>query len=91
MCLRFSRGTPLMYWQESLGQISFTADGWSDGRRRTFLAITSHWCGRNSNGRISMRDALLAFHHVTGSHDGEHLAEITHKMLDRANIVERVC
>lgn len=38
-----------------------------------------------------MRTTLLAFHHVTGRHDGQHLAEITFDMLVRANIVEKVC
>ncbi|KAF8870156.1 hypothetical protein BD779DRAFT_1409123, partial [Infundibulicybe gibba] len=30
----------------SLGRISFTADIWSDGNRKPYLAITSHWIAR---------------------------------------------
>lgn len=77
--------------QNSLGKISFTADLWSNQKRRNFLAITAHWLARNPTTQaIEYKCGLIAFRSTGERHDGKGLAEIALEMLDRAGISEKV-
>jgi hypothetical protein len=53
--------------QTSLGAISCTADIWSDGALRPFLAITAHWIQRRPDGSLAMRADLVAFSYIPGA------------------------
>ena len=71
----------------SLGKISFTADIWSDNNLRSYLCMTAHWIARNKRtGKLELKCALVAFHNVTGKHDGPNLAAIVIALMDRAGM-----
>ena len=53
--------------KNSLGQISFTCDLWTDGgyeRGPGFLAITAHWCAEESTLGLAIRSALVAIEYM---------------------------
>ncbi|KIM68545.1 hypothetical protein SCLCIDRAFT_48933, partial [Scleroderma citrinum Foug A] len=55
----------------SLGQISLTADIWTDENRRPFLVTTAHWIASDENSAtFRLKVALIAFHYFPGSHTG---------------------
>jgi hypothetical protein len=71
----------------ALGKVSCTADLWSDKNLRSYLCITTHWLAHNPvTDKLELRTALIAFHNVTGKHDGVNLARIVLHLLDRAGI-----
>jgi hypothetical protein len=75
-----------------LGKVSFTSDLWSDKNLRSYLCLTAHWMARNKRtGALELQCALIAFHHVTGRHDGVNLARIMIALLDRAGVTTKVC
>lgn len=77
--------------QAAVGKISFTGDLWSDSNLRPFLALTAHWLGREEPGsRLVLKTALFAFHNVTGKHDGQNLAKISARLMDRAGMTANV-
>lgn len=74
-----------------MGQISFTIDAWSDQNRQSYLAITAHWIAQHTgSGALKLKTALIAFHRVRGRHDGLSLAEVVLKLLDRADVTNKV-
>lgn len=74
-----------------MGQVSFTADIWSDQNRRPFLAITAHWIAKvEGTTALQLKTALIAFQRLYGRHDGETLAETVLKLLDRVEITVKV-
>ena len=78
--------------QAALGKVSFTSDLWSDKNLRSYMCITAHWLARNRRtGELELKCALIAFHNVTGPHDGVNLSKIMLALLDRAGVTERVC
>ena len=42
-------------------------------------------------GALELKCALIAFHNVTGRHDGVNLARIVLALLDRAGVTSKVC
>jgi hypothetical protein len=67
------------------------ADLWSDKNLHSYLCMTAHWLGRNAcSGALELKCALVAFHNVTGRHDGENLAHIAVALMDRAKMTELV-
>jgi hypothetical protein len=80
------------YYQRAVGNISFTADAWSDSNRKPYLCVTAHWVGREkSTRRLVLRSALLAFHRIIGRHDGENMAQALLHILARAGVTHKVC
>jgi hypothetical protein len=78
--------------QASVGKVSFTSDLWSDRQRRSYMCITAHWIARSKRSHsLELKSALIAFHHVSGTHDGVNLARTMLKLLDRAGIASKVC
>ena len=74
-----------------MGQISITADVWSDQNRRPFLAMTAHWVAKaEGTSTLQLKSRLIAFHCIHGRHDGERLAEAVLGLLDRAEITLKV-
>jgi hypothetical protein len=74
-----------------MGQISFTMDIWSDQNRQAFLALTAHWIAkRGDTDALVLRTALIAFHCLSGRHDGASLADTVLHLLDRAGVTLKV-
>ena len=74
-----------------MGQVSFTMDIWSDQNLQSYLAMTVHWIARvEQTDGLKLRMALIAFHCLTGRHDGKSLAKIVLHLLDRAGITGKV-
>jgi len=74
-----------------MGQVSITADVWSDQNRQPFLAMTAHWIAKvEGTTSLQLEMALIAFHRLRGRHDGKTLAETVVKLLDRAQITVKV-
>jgi hypothetical protein len=83
----FNLNVALTMSQEALGKISFTSDLWSDKNLRSYLCLTAHWIARNKRtGVLELKCALIAFHNVTGRHDGVNLGRIMLALLDRAGV-----
>ena len=53
--------------------------------------MTGHWMSRLQNGGFQYNSALLAFHRIRGSHNGERLARIVLHLLDRVDVTVKVC
>jgi hypothetical protein len=74
-----------------MGQVSFTMDVWSDQNRQAYLAMTAHWIASvEQTYGLKLKTALIAFHHLTGRHDGKSLAKVVLHLLDRAGITSKV-
>ncbi|KAG2737897.1 hypothetical protein P692DRAFT_201682967, partial [Suillus brevipes Sb2] len=59
---------------------------------RPFLAITAHWISKEDRSlMLVLKSALIAFHHVPGSHDGASLSSVILHLLDRADVINKVC
>ena len=83
--------TFLIYiFQLAAGKISLTTDLWSDRKLTSFTALTAHFLILDG-GVLQPRDALIAFHHMKGSHDGVALAKVLIEMTDRMGITDNVC
>jgi hypothetical protein len=81
----------ILWLQASIGKISFTSDLWSDRQRRSYMCITAHWIARSKRSHgLELKTALIAFHHVSGTHDGLNLAKTILNLLDRAGITSKV-
>ncbi|KAG2337895.1 hypothetical protein BDR05DRAFT_894559 [Suillus weaverae] len=58
---------------------------------RPFMAITAHWIAKaNQDSMLVLKTALLAFHHIPGSHDGQSLGSMILYLLDRADTAAKV-
>jgi hypothetical protein len=75
----------------AVGKVSFTSDLWSDKNLRSYLCLTAHWIARDKRtGALELKCALIAFHNVTGRHDGVNLANVLVALLDRAGVTANV-
>jgi hypothetical protein len=54
------------------------------------MALTVHYCARDSNGRLIVKTRLLAFRVIHGSHDGDHLGDIIYSIWKEAGILHLV-
>lgn len=55
------------------------------------MAVTAHWIAREKHSlALVLKAALIAFHHIPGSHTGIFLAGEMIKLLDRAEVTENV-
>ena len=74
-----------------MGRISLTADIWSDPNMQPFLACTAHWIAKGQgSSALKLKAALIAFHHLPGSHTGVNIATTLLDLLDRAGITDKV-
>lgn len=74
-----------------MGRISLTADIWSDPNMQPFLACTAHWIAKSEgSSALQLKAALIAFHHLPGSHTGANIATALLALLDRAGITNKV-
>ena len=55
------------------------------------MAITAHYMIRDNKGNDTMRSALVAFRHVTGSHDGKKIAATFVEVLKQIGATHLVC
>jgi hypothetical protein len=87
--IRLLHTNPLI--QKAAGEISVTADMWSDQNHQSYLAMTAHWIAKvDETTALNPKVALIVFHHVLGTHDGKSLAKIVLQLLDRAEITLKV-
>ncbi|KAI6004562.1 hypothetical protein EDC04DRAFT_2583370, partial [Pisolithus marmoratus] len=70
--------------------ISFTTDIWSAENLHPYLATTTHWI-TNSSGPLKMRVSLIMFQYFPSAHTGNALAKLTLDILDRAEVMSKVC
>ncbi|KAF8266726.1 hypothetical protein EI94DRAFT_1584002, partial [Lactarius quietus] len=71
--------------------ILFTSDLWSDQNQWSFLTITAHWIARvDGTSALTLKLALIAFHHLAGQHTGKMLTTYTIHLLDRAGVTAKV-
>lgn len=77
--------------KNAMGQVSFTADIWSNQARVGYLAITAHWIARMEETKaLHLKCALIAFHRLRKQHTGKSLARTVLHLLDRADITLKV-
>ena len=75
--------------QNAVGALHFTADMWSDRRRRSYICITVHWIAYErpeERAGLVFKSALLAFHALPGRHTGPRIAQAVNQLLDRAGV-----
>jgi hypothetical protein len=57
-----------------------------------YLAVTSHWISLDeSNRHLSLKAALIGFHHLKKSHTSINLARTILYILDWADVTLKVC
>lgn len=77
--------------KNAMGQVSFTADIWSDQNRAAYLAMTAHWIAKvEETSTLYLKGALIAFHRLRKRHTGKSLAKTVMHLLDRADITLKV-
>ncbi|KIK74714.1 hypothetical protein PAXRUDRAFT_174871, partial [Paxillus rubicundulus Ve08.2h10] len=73
------------------GQISHTANIWSNDNCCPFLAMTAHWISEEpSTGTLKHKSVLLTFHRIHRDHSGKLLAKTILYLLDRAKTTAKV-
>lgn len=75
--------------QSTPGLMSFTFDIWSDGLRKSFLALTAHWVSL-AEAALTLQSSLVAFRHISGPHTGEHIANVLFGLFEQLNITKKV-
>jgi len=53
------------------------------------MAITAHYL-MTHEGRLTLKNRLVAFRNIKGSHTGEHLADIFFRVLQELKVLDRV-
>ena len=72
------------------GKILITQDGWSaDAAKVAFQGVTAHWIEVNTEGKWTMKAAVIGFKASSGAHDGENLGRYTVGLLDHAGIMDK--
>jgi hypothetical protein len=72
------------------GKISITQDGWlADTMKMAFQRVTVHWIEVNTEGKWTMKAAVIGFNALSGAHDGENLGRYMVGLLDRAGIMDK--
>jgi len=66
--------------------ISYTLDAWTSPNCIAFLGITAHWITKD----WKLKEILIDFCKLTGSHSGENLAEVFINCMDDLNILSKV-
>jgi hypothetical protein len=54
------------------------------------MALTAHYMFTDVNGQLYLRNRLVAFRHLQGSHTGEHLANVFFRVLQELSVLDRV-
>ncbi|RDB20127.1 putative AC transposase [Hypsizygus marmoreus] len=71
-------------------RVSFTTDLWTRQNQQSYMAVTAHWCFEAADGDVKMRSRLVAFRHVSGSHDGVNLAKVFVGILKELGICNKI-
>ncbi|CAA7260564.1 unnamed protein product [Cyclocybe aegerita] len=78
-------GKVLLEIKDAAGRVSYTADAWSHNDLSSFLAITAHYMYITPEGHLVLRNRLITFHHLEGSHDGKNLADVFFHVLQEVS------
>lgn len=81
-CLSIGLCYTLMFFQNALERISFTADIWWNQRHQEFLTIMAHQLEKDSKEVLESRSALIAFQRVRKNHNGKSLTKLIMYILD---------
>ncbi|OBZ72686.1 putative AC transposase [Grifola frondosa] len=76
--------------QNALGCVSFTSDLWTDQQLRGFMAVTLHYCAKDTQARLALRARLGAFRYVRGSHTGANLAAHFLEVVEELGIIHKI-
>jgi hypothetical protein len=77
--------------KNAMGQVSFTADIWSNQALAAYLAMTAHWIAKvEETGTLALKGALISFHRLRNKHTGKSLARTVLHLLDRADVTIKV-
>lgn len=55
------------------------------------MALTAHFLVRDNNNRLKLRNTLLAFRVIEGSHEGKNLGGIMFEIIKDAKLLRQVC
>jgi hypothetical protein len=72
------------------GMISLTLDGWTSISQQGYLAITAHYAQRLGSRPTELKETLLAFEPVLGSHNASNLSAVILSTLEAFGINERI-
>lgn len=72
--------------QNISAKISFTFDGWTSKNQKSFLGVTAHWINENWD----LKQVVLDFYHLEGSHSGENISKTLIKILKKYGILTKV-
>jgi len=61
-------------------------DAWTSPNCIAFLGITAHWISKD----WKLKEVLIGFHKLSGSHSGENLADAFVSCCDELNILSKV-
>jgi hypothetical protein len=81
---KFMRMRGLLH--ETPGKVSFTVDGWTSPNSQAFLAITAHWIDLEWR----LREVLLDFAPLSGSHTGENICSTFVASCDRFGVLPKI-
>jgi hypothetical protein len=62
--------------QNSAGRVSFTSDIWSRLSLSSHIAVTAHYIAKTPSGHYELRQELVAFRQIKGSHTGKNIAKV---------------
>jgi hypothetical protein len=66
------------------GRVSLTMDAWTATNHIPYLGVTGHWIDQS----WQLRNKVLAFRRLRGSHTGENLAAVVHNVLEDWKLTE---
>lgn len=80
------RGHVMKILQENKSKISFTIDGWTSVRSKSYYGITAHYIDQE----WQMHSLALDFVPSKGRHTGLDIAELFRSALDKAGLTEKI-
>lgn len=70
-------------------RVSFTSDVWSKTDILSCMAVTAHYL-MTCEGYLILWSRLVAFSHIKGSHTGDHLTDISSRVIQELKVLDRV-
>jgi hypothetical protein len=89
MCAEMSNDKELTYhigFKSVPGEIALATDAWTSSNRKSFMSLCLSYIDAN----WELRDAVVGFTELQGSHSGKNLAEAMYKVISDLGIVKKV-
>lgn len=74
------------FQSKTIGKLSFTTDLWTSTNQFAIMAVTATWLTHD----FQMKEAILAFREIKGSHCGKNIANMFFEVLEEFDIVNKV-